>query len=182
MKRGQLSREIILEKGLEIASESGLNGITYNGLAREIGIRPQSMYRYLADIAAVKSGIVALYVQKLVTYLDGQINGLTGKTALRQLAINFIQFTRSGMPFTDMVWGISYYSNETEVAEVMNQLRQPIQQLVAEVSQDKQQVTANTALFLEFVVGHLALLTARKESGINQTIFEKNVDRIIDQF
>lgn len=130
----------------------------------------------------MKSGIVALYVQKLVTYLDGQINGLTGKTALRQLAINFIQFTRSGMPFTDMVWGISYYSDETEVAEAMNQLRQPIQQLVAEVSQDKQQVTANTALFLEFVVGHLALLTARKESGINQTIFEKNVDRIIDQF
>ncbi len=30
MKRGQLSREIIIEKGLEIASESGLSGITYN--------------------------------------------------------------------------------------------------------------------------------------------------------
>lgn len=182
MKRGQLSREIILEKGLEIANESGLNGITYNGLAREIGIRPQSMYRYLADIAALKSGIVALYVQKLVDYLKEQLKGLKGKTALQELAVSFIQFTQSGVPFTDMVWGISYYSNVAEVAAVMKQLRQLTKKLVAEVSQDENQVGANTAFFLEFLIGHLALLTARKESQGDQTVFKQNINRVIDQF
>lgn len=182
MKRGQLSREIILEKGLAIASKSGLNGITYNGLAREIGIRPQSMYRYLDDIAAVKSGIVALYMQKLIAYLQQQLSGLTGKTALRQLAVSFIQFTRSGMPFTDMVWGISYYSSEASVAEAMTQLRQLTQQLVVAVSHDDNQVAANAALFLEFIIGHLALITTRREPQLDQTIFNQNIDRIINQF
>ena len=182
MKRGQLSREIIIEKGLKIASEAGLSGITYNGLAREIGIRPQSMYRYVKDIAAVKSGIVALYVQQLVTYLKQQLSSLTSKSALRQLAVAFIDFTQSGMPFTDMVWGISYYSDEAPVADAMAQLRQLTQGLVAEVSGDEKLVKANTALFLEFVIGHLALLTARKAPKLDQTIFDQNVDRIIDQF
>ncbi|GAX06388.1 TetR family transcriptional regulator [Secundilactobacillus pentosiphilus] len=182
MKRGQLSREIILEKGLAVASESGLNGITYNGLAREIGIRPQSMYRYLDDIAAVKSGIVALYMQKLVAYLQQQVSDLTGKTALRQLAVSFIQFAQSGMPFTDMVWGISHYNNEASVTEAVIQLRQLTQRLIATVSQDETQVAANTALFLEFVIGHLALITARREPKLDQTIFNQNIDRIINQF
>jgi Transcriptional regulator len=182
MKRGQLSREIILEKGLKIASESGLNGITYNGLAREIGIRPQSMYRYLSDIAAVKSGIVALYVQQLVDYLQQQLTGLTGKLALRQLALSFIDFTHTGMPFTDMVWGISHYSDEQPVADVMAQLRQLTQQAVMAVSSDETKINENTALLLEFVVGHLALITARKDLERNKAIFQQNVNRIIDQF
>ncbi|WP_054655881.1 hypothetical protein [Secundilactobacillus silagei] len=113
------------------------------------------MYRYVKDIAAVKSGIVALYVQQLVTYLKQQLSSLTSKSALRQLAVAFIDFTQSGMPFTDMVWGISYYSDEVPVADAMAQLRRLTQGLVAEVSGDEKLVKANTALFLEFVIGHL---------------------------
>ncbi|WP_143464212.1 hypothetical protein [Secundilactobacillus pentosiphilus] len=89
---------------------------------------------------------------------------------------------KKGMPFTDMVWGISHYNNEASVTEAVIQLRQLTQRLIATVSQDETQVAANTALFLEFVIGHLALITARRESKLDQTIFNQNIDRIINQF
>lgn len=182
MKRGQISRDAILEQGLAMASQDGLGSITYNGLARQMGIQPQSMYRYLSNIADVKAGIVALYIQKLIAFLQEQLGDQTGKAALHQLAVQFIRFTQSGIPFTDMVWGISVYGTHPEVNQVMVQLRAMTRELVRGVTTDSDMVEANTGLLLEFMVGHLGLITARQGNQEDDVIFEMNVTRLLTQF
>lgn len=179
MKKGQLTREIILDQAVTLAGEKGLNNLTYNGLARAVGIQPQSMYRYVTNIADVKGGVVATYVSHLVTYLYHELLPYSGKDALIQLALKFVSFTQSGLSFNDMVWGISAFGDDPQVAEQMTALHDLSEKLITGITTDQGQVKANTALFLEFIIGHLGLMTASSRP-VDQGLFEPNVERVLD--
>ncbi|ANZ60826.1 hypothetical protein AYR62_14745 [Secundilactobacillus paracollinoides] len=179
MKKGQLTREIILDQAVTLAGEKGLNNLTYNGLARAVGIQPQSMYRYVTNIADVKGGVVATYVSHLVTYLYHELLPYSGKDALIQLALKFVSFTQSGLSFNDMVWGISAFGDDPQVAEQMTALHDLSEKLITGITTDQDQVKANTALFLEFIIGHLGLMTASSRP-VDQGLFEPNVERVLD--
>lgn len=179
LKKGQLTREIILDQAVTLAGEKGLNNLTYNGLARAVGIQPQSMYRYVTNIADVKGGVVATYVSHLVTYLYHELLPYSGKDALIQLALKFVSFTQSGLSFNDMVWGISAFGDDPQVAEQMTALHDLSEKLITGITTDQDQVKANTALFLEFIIGHLGLMTASSRP-VDQELFEPNVERVLD--
>ncbi|MTV81474.1 TetR/AcrR family transcriptional regulator [Secundilactobacillus folii] len=182
MKRGQLSREIILEQALKIASKSGLNKVTYNGLAREVGIQPQSMYRYLNNLADVRGGTLALYIEKLTTALSQLELPHSGKEALHQLSVDFIQFTQSGIPFSDMVSGIATYGQDSHVQDALAGLRSLFTPIIQSLTSDPQQAAANAELLIEFIIGHLGLMSVRRNTEQQQRQFEANIDRLLSLF
>lgn len=59
MKSGVLTRETVLQQAETIVAQNGFSKLTYNGLARQCGVKPQSLYRYVDNIADVKSGVIS---------------------------------------------------------------------------------------------------------------------------
>lgn len=173
----------MLEQALLRASEGGFSKLTYNGLARSLNVQPQSLYRYVDNIADVKGGVVALYIKKLTESLYHDLLPYSGKEALHQLAVLFVSYTAVGLPFTDMVGGLTAYANDQHVKQEMDQLRDLSTKLVAAVTNDKENIDKNEQLFLNFIVGNLALVTAGAPDKIeNHKIFEENIDRLLSLF
>lgn len=61
----RLSRQRILTAALRIADERGLDGLSIRALAAELGARPMSLYRHVADKDAILDGMMALMLGEI---------------------------------------------------------------------------------------------------------------------
>ena len=88
MARGRsLSTESVMEKAAEMARTAGIDAVTYNGLARELGIRPQSMYRYVPDIRQLRVALLGGFLTELVNTLRLAVCDLPPGEALQTFAL-----------------------------------------------------------------------------------------------
>ena len=73
-RKSNYSTEIVLDKAIELAREGGIDSVTYNGLARELGMRPQSMYRYVPDLKALRVALLGGFQNELALYDECHAN------------------------------------------------------------------------------------------------------------
>lgn len=180
MRRGTLNRELVINQALNIVSENGMGQLTYNGIARSLGVQPQSLYRYGANIADVKSGVIAVYVEKLTTNLYKELLPYSGKEALSHFANYFVSYNELGIPFTDMISGLVSYRTAPVVAAAVSKLRELVVKIIESITTDSTEVEANAQLLLNFVIGTLTLETVRSSvDRMKQPTFDANVDRIL---
>ncbi|MGB8379866.1 MAG: TetR/AcrR family transcriptional regulator C-terminal domain-containing protein [Dermatophilaceae bacterium] len=58
MERAPLSRERVLLAAVAVADAAGLDGLTIRSLAHELGVKPMSVYHYVANKSEILDGIV----------------------------------------------------------------------------------------------------------------------------
>lgn len=88
MGRGKLlSTEIVLAMAYALASENGIATVTCNGLARELDIRPQSMYRYVKDLRELRVWLLSRFLDELVEKIGVKMEALPPAQALRAFAV-----------------------------------------------------------------------------------------------
>lgn len=54
----QLSRELVLERAMELADGAGLGALTMRSLAQSLGVKPMSVYYYVANKSEILDGLV----------------------------------------------------------------------------------------------------------------------------
>ncbi len=54
----QLSRELVLDRAMELADEAGLESLTMRSLAVALGVKPMSVYYYVAKKSEILDGLV----------------------------------------------------------------------------------------------------------------------------
>ena len=143
MKSGVLTRETVLQQAETIVAQNGFSKLTYNGLARQCGVKPQSLYRYVDNIADVKSGVISLYIQQLTANIASQLTEDTGKTALLHGGVLFLTQTQMGISFADMVAGIVEFGENQQVRAALNDLRDMFGQYIEQVTTDPSPVEMN---------------------------------------
>lgn len=86
MKRDPLSRSRLLEAAAGLADRDGLAAVTVSALARQVGVKPASIYSHLKDLAALLDGIHELALGELADAVAGALAGRSGRDALAGLA------------------------------------------------------------------------------------------------
>ena len=64
-RRQQLSRVRVLRAALAVADRTGIAGLTIRSLAAELGVKPMSVYHYVANKDAILDGIVDLVFDEI---------------------------------------------------------------------------------------------------------------------
>jgi AcrR family transcriptional regulator len=64
-ERAPLSRERVLRGAVAIADASGIRAVTIRSLARELGVKPMSLYHYVAGKDEILDGIVDLVFSEI---------------------------------------------------------------------------------------------------------------------
>ncbi|WKF85697.1 hypothetical protein [Lacticaseibacillus pantheris] len=182
MQRGQLTTTSITERAYTLAHESGLDHLTYNGLARDIGIRPQSLYRYLPNITAVKTAVVTLATTRLTTHLQNAVSGRQGLDAVRTFASAYVEFNQSGISLTEMINAMGTLRTNPELNAALRALNELTERVVAGATRDPDLIPANSQLLVELLTGHLAQLAAGNPAATNDDQTLQNFERIITLF
>ncbi|MGO4385428.1 TetR/AcrR family transcriptional regulator [Specibacter sp. RAF43] len=64
-ERAPLSRERVFRCAVAIADESGIGALTMRSLARELGVKPMSLYYYVANKGEILDGIVDIVFDEI---------------------------------------------------------------------------------------------------------------------
>jgi AcrR family transcriptional regulator len=84
--RAGLSRDHVVRAAAAYADGEGLRGLTVSALARELGVRPPSLYSHVAGADDLLAGVAALALTELADRGDRALAGLAGRDALLALA------------------------------------------------------------------------------------------------
>ena len=64
-ERPRLSRERVLEGAMAVADEGGIDALTIRSLAQTLGVKPMSVYYYVANKDEILDGIVDLVFSEI---------------------------------------------------------------------------------------------------------------------
>lgn len=93
-RHAKIDLEIILQKATEIIDKKGLDHLSFSLLAKELGIRPPSLYNHVSSLDDLKQqlaiqGLKGLYENMLHAGL-----GKSGDAAIHSISIAYVQFVR----------------------------------------------------------------------------------------
>ena len=83
MARTRLNRELILETGIRLADESGIESLSMRRLARELGVEAMSLYNHVASKAELVDAMADVVMAEVDLPEDGD-----WRSAIRQSAIS----------------------------------------------------------------------------------------------
>jgi len=94
MPRAQLTKEKVVDAALSLANSQGLEHLSLKDLAKELNIKPPSLYNHVRNIAELRLEIHRRGLEDLNKILPKAIMGLSGEAALRALAIRYRTFAK----------------------------------------------------------------------------------------
>jgi AcrR family transcriptional regulator len=82
-RRPQLTRERVVEAGIELADREGIESISMRRLAQELGVEAMSLYTHVRNKDDLLDGMVDAVIGKIPTSADGD----DWKASLRQMVL-----------------------------------------------------------------------------------------------
>ncbi len=158
MARGKaITRELVIEKAIEMAQERGIENVTYNQLARELNIRPQSMYRYVKNIKEVKIILLRTFLTELVTALQHAAAEKSPKESLLAFSTELYDQCHRNSCYYESLEMMHTYGMQPELKEPLGNLTDIVE---SQVKLLKPEETARyTQLFMATTIGyaHMAI-------------------------
>ncbi len=113
--RGQLSRDVLVSRALELADTEGLDAVTIRRLAQEFGVTPMALYWHFKSkdelLAALGDAVLESvppvpldarpWDERLTQTMDGLVAALRAHPSIAQLAAGRILLYEAGMDLTE---------------------------------------------------------------------------------
>lgn len=155
MPRGKsLSTQAVMDRAFELARARGIDSITYNGLARELDIRPQSMYRYVPDIKALRVALLGGFLNELVDKISASTAALSPKDALRTFAVTLYDECHVHPYYYEAFELMHRYGLVSELQPALTRLVNLIQQPLSEIKSEPNEVMRYTQLIMAVILGY----------------------------
>jgi AcrR family transcriptional regulator len=108
--RARTSREAILAASRELLESGGLDAVTMVAVARRIGIRPPSLYKWFPDRGALVAAIAASASDELGRRLAAVSDEVDAASGIRSMAVAYRSFAHAhprayGLLFMDLPTG-----------------------------------------------------------------------------
>ncbi|MGG0657478.1 WHG domain-containing protein [Rummeliibacillus pycnus] len=92
--RMNLDSNIVLQKAVELIDEKGLDQLSISLLAKELNIRPPSLYNHVNSLSELKQALAIQGLHKLHQYMMKAAIGKSGDEAIRSISKSYVQFVR----------------------------------------------------------------------------------------
>ena len=155
MPRGKpLSTEIVMDKACELARRDGIDSVTYNGLARALDIRPQSMYRYVPDVRTLRASMLSRFLSELADTVDAATEGLAPADALRAFAVTMYDECHAHPCYYEAFDLMHRYGLIVEMTPVLTRLVELVRRPIAQIKASPEDQDRCTQLVMAVILGY----------------------------
>ena len=155
MARGRsLSTDIVLEKAFALANANGIDSVTYNGLARELDIRPQSLYRYVKDLKELRVSLLSKFLYELTDKLAQSMRGCPPAEALRIFAIKMYDECHSNPRYYESFALMHRYDIVPNLRKPLLALGNLVQSPMEQLKGETEECARATQLFVAVNLGY----------------------------
>ena len=182
-KKGSLSKEAVLDKAFELAKEKGTDSVSYNGLARELGIKPQSMYRYVPDIKTLRVSLLSRFLEELVERIGASMQGLSPKEKLKAFAVSMYDEGHEHPWYYESFDLMHRYDIVSDLKEPLMKLAMLVQEPMAELVKDPKEAGRLTQLFVAINLGYYQMSVTQfipVSLSDSREMFVKSIDEFLE--
>lgn len=149
-----LSREAVLNKALELAEKDGIDSVGYNGLARELEIKPQSMYRYVSNLKDLRRALIEHELEELAAKISAAIAGLPPVEALRTYAIALYDACHENPLYYQALSLMHTYGLVEDMREPLSKIVSMVQDQFVQLEPDRAEAARHVQLFMAVNLGY----------------------------
>lgn len=153
------SRTLTTEKIIQTAMSliEAQEPLTFSNISRKLGTRSQALYNYFPDVNALSASIDESYNAALVTYLQQQLMGLSGETAILKFATASRQYALEHFKMTQFVLAIPReLLNEGDSQTTSSQqLKQILYQLLQAMNIDERRRLNAARMIRNLIIGEV---------------------------
>lgn len=184
VRKNVLSTEIVMNKAFELAKKEGVDAVTYNRLARELDIRPQSMYRYVKDLKTLRVALLQGFLTELVEKLKNATDGMGPTEALEVFAIRLYDECHKNPWYYESFELMNHYKISEEMRQPLSALVGIAQMQMEQLVADKNRAGRYTQFYMALIMGY-AMMAIREFMPVslqdNRRGYETSVHEFIDK-
>ncbi|WP_125706143.1 TetR/AcrR family transcriptional regulator [Lacticaseibacillus daqingensis] len=133
VKHRNLDHEKILTAARAIACEDGFQQLTFQTLAKRLGIRSQSLYNYYDNIDGVIEAMGTDFMSALYAQLIEASTGLAGRDVLAAYAENAHAFFQSHGALVQLFYYVHHYPEKSPFVQATGKVIQLLKRLISHV-------------------------------------------------
>lgn len=92
--RTKIDFQIVLQKASDLVDQKGLDDLSLTLLAKELQIRPPSLYNHVDNLSELKQALAIQGLKKLYEYMVEAAVGKSGDEAIRSMSNAYVKFVR----------------------------------------------------------------------------------------
>ena len=182
-RKSNYSTQIVLDKAFELARERGIDSVTYNGLARELGMKPQSMYRYVPDLGQLRVALLSGFLNELMDKIAGATEGLAPVDALRTFAVMHYDECHANRCYYESFALMHRYEIIEDLREPLTRQAELLRKPLAQIIRDESEVNRYTQLMMAVILGYAQM--AQKAFVVesladNREAYVKSIEEFIN--
>ena len=155
MARGKsITKELVLSKAVEIARTESIEAVAYNRLARELDIRPQSMYRYYANLKELQIALLSYFISELVQTLTHAVQDQTPREALRSFGITLYDECHREPCYYQAFTRMHTYGIVSEMVPALHPMIAIVQGQMAQLFEEPADIERYTQCYMALMLGY----------------------------
>ncbi|OLS40590.1 TetR/AcrR family transcriptional regulator [Bacillus sp. MRMR6] len=111
-----LDRNTILQAAGELADRKGIQEVTLANLAKNLGIRPPSLYNHFDGLSGLRKELAIYGLHKLYEEMSQSAIGVSGDQALLAISMTYVNFARKHPG----IYEATLFAPDMEAEEVQN--------------------------------------------------------------
>ena len=152
MQHRGISIESITTSAIAIVNESGIEALTMPKIAKALGVKSQSLYNHVNNLAQVKTYVsIALFKALKGRLLEGML-GLTGEDAIRKYFEIFYQFSTENANLSELLF-LPGQEDSEELNQAYRGVIQILYTLLANIISDPDKLQLYTRMLMSLFVG-----------------------------
>ncbi|MNW35447.1 hypothetical protein D3C74_124430 [compost metagenome] len=92
--RAGIDIHIVMKAVINIADQHGAGAVTIASVAKELGIKPPSLYNHISGLDELKKKLAIYAMDELHHYIAQAVKGKNGEAAIHDFAISYISYAR----------------------------------------------------------------------------------------
>ncbi|MFC6171836.1 helix-turn-helix domain-containing protein [Loigolactobacillus jiayinensis] len=154
-RKASLTTEMVVQEALAMVQAGGFNSLSYRGLARQLKVQPQTLYRYVANIEVLQIAVILAFLDQVIATAQAAVIGMSGQEALLAFARATFEFSRQNHAFSGMLYLISQINDQQAIREKILELRE-IPLLILQRSQtDPKKIKQRVQVLLSLIFGFI---------------------------
>ena len=183
-RKSVLSTQVVLDRAFALANENGLDAVTYNGLARELEIRPQSMYRYVRDLKELRTALLTRFIKELTAKIGDKMAGLESTAALRAYAVTMYDECHANPRYYETFERMHAYEIIPELREPLLALAELVERPMAAIKGTEAEAARLPQLFVAVNLGYAQMaMTAFIPTSLadDRAMFVRSIDEFLEK-
>ncbi|AMV60394.1 Transcriptional regulator, TetR family [Pediococcus damnosus] len=154
-RKTNLSTAIVIRKAYEIVQAGDFNDLSYRGLARELNVQPQTLYRYVANIEELQIKVVLVFLNQLIDYAQDAVIGLSGEEAILAFARAIFEFSEQNHSLNSMLTLVSKIKDHDEIVAKIMELRDIPTKILQRSSSDPSKLNQHVQILMSLIFGFI---------------------------